>query len=105
MDKEKLIIMSSIDVIICIVKMIICGIDFYIIKGDIFEVKLYMILGYEGIGIIEEIGDNVNNFKVGDKVIIFCILLCGKCYYCKKGIYVYCENGGGWILGYLVNGI
>ena len=36
-------------------------------KGDTPEVKSHTTLGHEGIGIIEEIGDNVNNFKVGDK--------------------------------------
>src|SRR2546430_5932863 len=29
---------------------------------------------------------------------------CGKCYYCKKGIYAHCENDGGWILGHLIDG-
>lgn len=103
-DKEKPTITSSTDAIIRIVKTTICGTDLHIIKGDTPEVKSHTTLGHEGIGIIEEIGDNVNNFKVGDKVIISCISSCGKCYYCKKGIYAHCENGGGWILGHLVNG-
>ena len=103
-DKEKPTITSSTDAIIRIVKTTICGTDLHIIKGDTPEVKSHTTLGHEGIGIIEEIGDNVNNFKVGDKVIISYISSCGKCYYCKKGIYAHCENGGGWILGHLVNG-
>mgnify|MGYP002759095168 FL=1 len=103
-DKEKPTITSSTDAIIRIVKTTICGTDLHIIKGDTPEVQSHTTLGHEGIGIIEEIGDNVNNFKVGDKVIISCISSCGKCYYCKKGIYAHCENGGGWILGHLVNG-
>lgn len=103
-DKEKPTITSSTDAIIRIVKTTICGTDLHIIKGDTPEVQSHKTLGHEGIGIIEEIGDNVNNFKVGDKVIISCISSCGKCYYCKKGIYAHCENGGGWILGHLVNG-
>ncbi len=103
-NKEKPTITSSTDAIIRIVKTTICGTDLHIIKGDTPEVKSHTTLGHEGIGIIEEIGDNVNNFKVGDKVIISCISSCGKCYYCKKGIYAHCENGGGWILGHLVDG-
>ena len=60
------------------------------------------ILGHEGIGIVEEVGDAVNNFKVGDKVIISCVTAC-TCYYCKRGLPSHCEDGG-WILGHLING-
>lgn len=65
------------------VKIIICGIDLYIFGGDVFVCKLGIILGYEGIGIVEEVGFVVNYFKVGDKVIIFCVIVCNICYYCK----------------------
>lgn len=66
------------------VKTTICGTDLHIIKGDTPEVPQYTTLGHEGIGIVESVGSNVNNFKVGDKVIVSCISSCGKCYYCKK---------------------
>lgn len=62
------------------------------------------ILGHEGVGVVEEIGDNVSNFKVGDHVIISCISSCGRCANCKKGMYSHCENDGGWILGNLIDG-
>ena len=61
------------------------------------------ILGHEGIGIVEEVGDAVNNFKVGDKVIISCVTACNTCYYCKRSLHSHCEDGG-WILGHLING-
>ena len=103
-DKEKPVVTESTDAIIRMVKTTICGTDLHIIKGDTPEVPQYTTLGHEGIGIVESVGSNVNNFKVGDKVIVSCISSCGKCYYCKKGIYAHCENGGGWILGHLVDG-
>lgn len=103
-DKEKPVITESTDAIIRMVKTTICGTDLHIIKGDTPEVPQYTTLGHEGIGIVESVGSNVNNFKVGDKVIVSCISSCGKCYYCKKGIYAHCENGGGWILGHLIDG-
>ena len=56
----------------------------YILLKDTPEVPQYTTLGHEGIGIVESVGSNVNNFKVGDKVIVSCISSCGKCYYCKK---------------------
>jgi len=103
-DKEKPVVTESTDAIIRMVKTTICGTDLHIIKGDTPEVPQYTTLGHEGICIVESVGSNVNNFKVGDKVIVSCISSCGKCYYCKKGIYAHCENGGGWILGHLVDG-
>jgi len=57
----------------------------------------------EGVGIIEETGNGVTNFKKGDHVLISCITLCGKCEYCKKGMHSYCVKGG-WILGNMIEG-
>jgi alcohol dehydrogenase len=72
-------------------------------KGDVPEVIDGRIIGHEGVGIIEEVGSAVSSFKKGDHVIISCITSCGKCDYCKKGMYSHCENGG-WILGHLIDG-
>ena len=91
-DKENQLLRESTDAIIRMVKTTICGTDLHIIKGDTPEVPQYTTLGHEGIGIVESVGSNVNNFKVGDKVIVSCISSCGKCYYCKKGIYAHCEK-------------
>lgn len=90
----------------CIVKMThstICGTDLHIIKGDVPEVKKGRILGHEGIGIVEEVGSAVSNFKKDDKVLISCISSCGKCVNCKKQMYSHCEDGG-WLLGHLIDG-
>ena len=103
-DKEKPFITESTDAIIRMVKTTICGTDLHIIKGDTPEVPSNTTLVHEGIGIVESVGSSVNNFKVGDKVIVSCISSCGKCYYCKKGIYAHCEKDGGWILGHLIDG-
>lgn len=55
------------------VKTTICGTDLHIIKGDTPEVPSNTTLGHEGIGIVESVGSSVNNFKVGDKVIVSCV--------------------------------
>jgi alcohol dehydrogenase len=72
-------------------------------KGDIPEVIEGLILGHEGVGVIEEVGPGVSNFKVGNKVLISCITSCGSCDACRKGMYSHCETGG-WILGHLIDG-
>jgi alcohol dehydrogenase len=73
-------------------------------KGDVPTVTDGRILGHEGVGIVEQIGGNVSNFQIGDHVLISCISSCGKCANCKKGMFSHCENGGGWILGNLIDG-
>src|ERR1700692_4657098 len=91
------------DAIVRITRTTICGTDLHILKGDVPEVTDGRILGHEGVGIIEEVGTGVTNFKKGDRVLISCISSCGKCEYCKKGMYSHCEKGG-WILGHLIDG-
>lgn len=61
------------------------------------------ILGHEGVGIIEELGTNVLDFHKGDKVLISCITSCGRCSFCRKGMYSQCRTGG-WILGNRIDG-
>ncbi|MEP6957926.1 MAG: zinc-dependent alcohol dehydrogenase family protein [Nitrospirota bacterium] len=103
-DKPTPGIKTPTDAIVRITKTTICGTDLHIMKGDVPTVTDGRILGHEGVGIIQEVGGSLSNFKVGDRVLISCITSCGKCTNCKKGMYSHCENGGGWILGNLIDG-
>lgn len=103
-DKPKPVIENATDAIVKISKTTICGTDLHILKGDVPTVAEGRILGHEGVGIIDQAGSNISNFRVGDRVLISCITSCGKCANCKKGMYSHCENGGGWILGNLIDG-
>src|SRR5580704_9634529 len=91
------------DAVVKMVKTTICGTDLHILKGDVPTCVPGRILGHEGIGVIEEVGSGVSQFKKGDRVIISCITSCGKCDYCKKGMYSHCTSGG-WILGHTIYG-
>jgi alcohol dehydrogenase len=102
-DKPRPSITKTTDAIVKILKTTICGTDLHIMKGDVPTVTDGRIIGHEGVGVIEEAGSSVSNFKKGDHVIISCITSCGKCEYCKKGMYSHCEDGG-WILGNLIDG-
>ncbi len=102
-EKPKPTIKNPTDAIIRITKTTICGTDLHIMKGDVPEVIDGLILGHEGVGVVEEAGPGVSNFKVGNKVLISCITSCGICEACKKGMYSHCETGG-WILGHLIDG-
>jgi alcohol dehydrogenase len=102
-EKSLPTIKAPTDVVVKILKTTICGTDLHIMKGDVPEVIDGRIIGHEGVGIIEEVGTGVTNFKKGDHVLISCITSCGKCDYCKKGMYSHCEDGG-WILGHMIDG-
>lgn len=95
---------SPTDAIVRITRTTICGTDLHIMKGDVPAVTDGRILGHEGVGVVEEIGAGVASFKPGDRVLISCISSCGRCASCKRGMYSHCENGGGWILGHLIDG-
>jgi alcohol dehydrogenase len=103
-EKPQPKIEAPTDALVKITQTTICGTDLHIKKGDVPTVQEGRILGHEGVGIIEQVGGNVANFKVGDHVLISCITSCGRCANCKKGMYSHCENGGGWILGNTIDG-
>ncbi|PID97977.1 MAG: alcohol dehydrogenase, partial [Actinomycetales bacterium] len=83
----------------------ICGTDLHILKGDVSGVEDGRVLGHEGVGTVLEVGDDVKNIKVGDRVIISCISKCMECRNCKAGLPAHCETSSvGWILGHLIDG-
>ncbi|MFN7094094.1 MAG: alcohol dehydrogenase catalytic domain-containing protein, partial [Burkholderiales bacterium] len=103
LDNPKPKIIHPTDVIVKITHTTICGTDLHILKGDVPEVVAGRVLGHEGVGIIDEVGSAVSNFKLGNRVLISCITSCGKCEYCKQGLPAHCVDGG-WMLGHLIDG-
>lgn len=91
------------DAIVKVVKTTICGTDLHILKGDVATCAPGRILGHEGVGRIETVGAGVTTFKAGDRVLISCISSCGRCGYCRRGLYSHCTTGG-WILGNSIDG-
>lgn len=102
-EKDKPTIEEPTDAIVKITKTTICGTDLHILAGNVPAVTDGRTLGHEGVGIVEEVGPGVNNFKPGDRVLISCVTSCGRCDYCKKSLYAHCVDGG-WILGHLIDG-
>ena len=91
------------DAIVKVTRTTICGTDLHILKGDVPTCEPGRILGHEGVGVVQEVGAGVSAFKPGDRVLISCISSCGKCDYCRRGIYSHCTTGG-WILGNKIDG-
>ncbi len=102
-EKPTPVIIDPTDAVVKILKTTICGTDLHIMKGDVPTVVNGRTIGHEGVGIIEEVGSAVTNYKKGDHVLISCITSCGKCEYCKKAMYSHCTTGG-WILGNTIDG-
>jgi alcohol dehydrogenase len=91
------------DAIIRVTRTTICGTDLHILKGDVATCTPGRILGHEGVGIVESVGPWVTTFKPGDHVLISCVSACGKCAFCRKGMFSHCTTGG-WILGNTIDG-
>ena len=62
----------------------ICGTDLHILRGE-YPVKPGLIIGHEPVGVIEELGDGVTGYKVGDRVLVGAITPCGQCLACLSG--------------------
>jgi len=102
-DRPKPRVIESTDAVVKITRTTICGTDIHIMKGDVSTVTDGRTLGHEGVGVVEEVGLGVSNFLTGDKVLISCITSCGKCEYCRRGMFSHCDHGG-WILGNTIDG-
>jgi alcohol dehydrogenase len=92
------------DAVVRVDAVTICGTDLHILKGDVPEVETGRILGHEAVGTVLEVGQNVRDIAVGQRVLISCISACGRCRYCKEGTYGQCLGGGGWVLGHTIDG-
>ncbi|MFE9773222.1 zinc-dependent alcohol dehydrogenase family protein [Streptomyces sp. NPDC005931] len=92
------------DAIVRVDVVTICGTDLHILKGDVPEVRPGTVLGHEAVGEVVETGDDVRSVRPGDRVLVSCISACGRCRYCREGMYGQCRGGGGWILGHLIDG-
>jgi alcohol dehydrogenase len=102
-ERAKPTLIATDDAIVKISRTTICGTDLHILKGDVPSCAPGRTLGHEGVGVVESIGAGITRFKPGDHVLISCITACGKCDYCRRGMYSHCETGG-WILGNTIDG-
>jgi S-(hydroxymethyl)glutathione dehydrogenase / alcohol dehydrogenase len=62
----------------------ICGTDLHNVKGE-WQRPTPMVLGHEGAGVVEEVGDRVSSLRPGDRVVLSWAPACGECPDCKRG--------------------
>jgi len=87
----------------------ICGTDLHIARGE-YPVRPGLIIGHEPVGVIEELGEGVSGYNIGDRVLVGAITPCGQCRACLSGNLSQCGHGGGyealggWRFGNTING-
>ena len=80
------------DAIVRVTSSAICGSDLHLFNGYVPTMVRGDVLGHEFMGEIMEVGPEVKNLKVGDRVVVPFPISCGNCYFCKKEMYSLCEN-------------
>lgn len=76
---------SAGDVLVRVAHAGICGSDMHIIHGENVFVRFPRITGHEFAGVIEAVGDDVDDVAVGDRVCVDPVISCGSCYPCRVG--------------------
>lgn len=104
-EKNKPQLLDSQDAIVRITMSSICSSDIHIKHGSIPKAELGITVGHEMVGIVESIGSDVKNIKVGDRVTVNVETFCGECFFCKRGFVNNCtDKNGGWALGCRIDG-
>jgi threonine dehydrogenase-like Zn-dependent dehydrogenase len=85
-------ILNQRDAIVRITSTAICGSDLHLYNGYMPSLKKGDILGHEFMGEVVEVGREVKNLKVGDRVVVPFTISCGQCYFCKKELWSLCDN-------------
>jgi len=69
----------------------ICHSDLHALRGE-GSANVPVVLGHEAAGVVEELGENVNLAKPGDRVVVCLLRSCGRCFYCTLGLPHLCEG-------------
>ena len=94
------------DVIVRVTRSCICGSDLHLYNGNVPDTRVGTTFGHEFIGEVVETGSEVTKLKSGDMVIVPFNISCGRCHFCKQGLYGNCHESNpmatavGGIYGY-----
>ena len=85
-------ILNPRDAILRVTLTAICGSDLHLYVGRIPTMEPGDVLGHEFMGEVVEVGSEVTNLKIGDRVVVPFTISCGRCYFCKKSLWSLCDN-------------
>ena len=80
------------DIVIKVTSSAICGSDLHIYNGFIPTMEAGDVLGHEFMGEVVELGKDVKNLKLGDRVVIPFTIACGSCFFCQQQLWSACDN-------------
>jgi threonine dehydrogenase-like Zn-dependent dehydrogenase len=85
-------ILNTRDAIVRVTSTAICGSDLHLYNGLVPSMEKGDVLGHEFMGEVVEVGADVKNLKVGDRVVVPFPIACGACTMCKQELFSLCEN-------------
>jgi threonine dehydrogenase-like Zn-dependent dehydrogenase len=94
------------DAIVRVTRACICGSDLHLYNGNVPDTRVGTTFGHEFVGVVEEIGSEVQKLKVGDNVLVPFNIACGQCAFCKQELFGNCHESNsqstavGGIFGY-----
>jgi threonine dehydrogenase-like Zn-dependent dehydrogenase len=100
MGKQKVVvrdvpepgILNRRDAIVRVTSTAICGSDLHLYNGFVPTMEKGDILGHEFMGEVVEVGPDVKNLRIGDRVVVPFPIACGACRACREENYALCEN-------------
>lgn len=85
-------ILNKRDAIVKVTSTAICGSELHLYNGFVPTMEQGDIMGHEFMGEVVEVGPEVKDRRVGDRVVVAFPISCGRCFFCKKELYSLCEN-------------
>jgi threonine dehydrogenase-like Zn-dependent dehydrogenase len=90
-EKPRPVITAATDIILRITATSICGSDLHMYSGNMPALESGDILGHEFMGIVDEVGSEVQSLEVGQRVVCAFDIACGKCEFCKRQEFSVCK--------------
>jgi S-(hydroxymethyl)glutathione dehydrogenase / alcohol dehydrogenase len=94
------------DAIVRVTRSCICGSDLHLYNGEVPDTRVGTTFGHEFTGVVEDVGSEVETLSTGDHVIVPFNIACGRCHFCKQGLFGNCHESNpqatavGGIFGY-----
>jgi threonine dehydrogenase-like Zn-dependent dehydrogenase len=105
-EKPEPVLKHPEDAIVRVTRSCICGSDLHLYNGNVPDTRVGMTFGHEFTGVVVEVGADVTKVKVGDHVLVPFNVACGRCVFCKQGMFGNCHESNpeatavGAIFGY-----
>lgn len=105
LNKPRPVLQNGRDAIVRVTLSSICTSDLHILHGSVPRAVPGVTVGHELVGMVEEVGSQVQNVRPGDRVTVNVETYCGHCFFCQHGWVNNCTDpNGGWALGCRING-